>query len=66
MDMIYAKSSWFLNTKGRDGKNLATGEIIRTGKTCQYKFGDSVLLSRDSLEIALQAKYGKESRQCFD
>jgi hypothetical protein len=66
MDMIYVKSSWFLNNKGRDGKNLATGEIIRTGKTCQYKFGDSVFLSRDSLEIALQAKYGKVSRQCFD
>jgi hypothetical protein len=66
MDMIYAKSSWFLNTKGRDGKNLATGYIIGTGKTCQYKFGESAFSSKDELEMTLQAKYGKVSRQCFD
>lgn len=65
MDMIYCKNSWSLNIKGRNGKNLATGEIIGTGKTCQYKFGDSFFSSRDELEIALQAKYGKESRLNF-
>lgn len=66
MDMIYSKNRWFLNIKGRNGKNLATGEIIGTGKTCQYKFGDSVFSSRDDLEIALQAKYGKQSSQSFN
>jgi hypothetical protein len=65
MDMIYSKNSWFLNTKGVNGKNLDTGDIIGTGKTCQYTFGESVFSSKDDLEIALQAKYGKESRRNF-
>ena len=64
--MIYTVRNWFLNTKCRNGRSLAKGEILGTGKKIQYKFGESVFSSRDDLEIALQAKYGKQSSQRFN
>jgi hypothetical protein len=63
--MIYGDRYWFLNTKGINGKNLATGEILGSKKNYQYKFEESTFLSKCELEIALQAKYGKQSRQDF-
>lgn len=65
VDMIYTECKWFLNTKGRQGIQLATGDIIGSGKTCQYKFGESVFSSKDELEIALQARYGKIIKTTF-
>jgi hypothetical protein len=64
--MIYGKDKWFLNMKNRNGKTLANGEILGTWKNLQYKFGESVFSSRNDLEIALQAKYGEQARQCFN
>jgi hypothetical protein len=65
MYMIYANSKWFLNTTGRNGIRIAEGEILGTGRKLQYNFGKSTFSSRNELEIALQAVYGKESRQDF-
>ena len=62
VDMIYGTRNWFLNTKGINGRRLAEGKILGTGKNRQYKFGESIFASQDELEIALQAKHGKESR----
>lgn len=66
VDMIYTDRNWFLNTKGRNGRSLAKGEILGTGRKLQYKFGESVFSSRDDLEIALQANYGKQASQRFN
>jgi hypothetical protein len=65
VDMIYANSKWFLNTTGRNGIRIAEGEILGSGRKLQYKFGESVFSSRDDLEIALQANYGKQASQRF-
>lgn len=64
LPMIYGKR-WFLITKAINGETIAEGEILKTGKTKQYMFGKSVFSSKDDLEIALQAKYGKQLRQNF-
>ena len=63
--MVYSSCKWFLYTRMRNGKLIAEGGIIKDGKNPLYTFGKSTFSSKGELEIALQAVYGKESRQDF-
>ena len=58
LPMIYGKK-WFLKTNSINGTILAEGDIIGSGSTKQYKFGESFFLSKDALETVLRTKYNR-------
>lgn len=65
LPMIYGKK-WYLKTKAINGEIIAEGEILETGKTKEYTFGNSVFLSRIELEMALRTKYKDLLNQDFN
>ena len=66
LPMIYGGNKWFLNTKSINGRRLAEGDIIGSGLTKEYKFGESVFLSKDALETVLRTEYKGLLNQDFN